>query len=112
VCNQDLVKLTLQNLVSDYHSLKRPEETERWFRKYASQYEPIGYEWDSEGDRRNAVGDHTGAAEAYEKAAGLLPAYQYDYCYAILSIGYKTPKTRKVSFEMGSSVLSRCKKHE
>lgn len=82
VCNQDLGKQSLQNLVSDYAALKKPDEAERWFRKYASKYQPQAYEWDSEGDRRDSAGDRAGAAAAYEAAAGSSPYYLYDYCYA------------------------------
>jgi lipopolysaccharide biosynthesis regulator YciM len=82
ICGEDLVVRAYRNLIYEYDKTKRPEDAEKWFKRYASLYEPLAYEWDSEGDRRDAVNDHTNAANAYEKAADSSSYYSYDYCYA------------------------------
>lgn len=92
VCGVDLKMSAFQDLISEAASAKRPDDAERWFRKYASVYDPSAYEWDSEGDRRNAVQDYLNAADAYEKAAGANDYYSYDYCYATVN-RYAEPTT-------------------
>jgi hypothetical protein len=82
LCGDDLAKLAISNLIYENDSAKRPEDAEKWFKRYASLYEPNAYEWDSEGDRRIGVNDYVKAAEAYEKAATSSSYYGYDYCYA------------------------------
>src|ERR1017187_5160649 len=82
VCGIDLVQPTLRNLINESVSAKRPDEAEKWFRRFASQYTPTAYDWDSEGDRRNSANDATLAALAYENAAAGLDYYGYDYCFA------------------------------
>ncbi len=91
-CGQDLAKLALQNLVQEYAALKKPDESERWFRKYSSQYEPAGFEWDEEGDRRADANDYTTAATAYESAATANSYYLYDLCYAARSHYIQAPQ--------------------
>ncbi len=82
LCGNDLAKQAISNLIYENHNAKRPDDAEKWFRRYASLYEPAAYEWDSEGDRRASANDHAGAAGAYEKAAAGSSYYGYDYCYA------------------------------
>jgi hypothetical protein len=82
ICGNDLTMQALSNLIYENDSAKRPDDAEKWFRRYASIHEPSAYEWDSEGDRRNAVNDHINSANAYEKAADSSSYYSYDYCYA------------------------------
>lgn len=82
ICGNDLTVQALSNLIYENDSAKRPDDAEKWFRRYASIHEPSAYEWDSEGDRRNAVNDHINSASAYEKAADSSSYYSYDYCYA------------------------------
>ncbi len=82
LCGNDLAKLAITSLIYENDSAKRPDDAEKWFRRYASLYEPAAYEWDSEGDRRASANDHAGAAGAYEKAAAGSSYYGYDYCFA------------------------------
>jgi hypothetical protein len=82
VCGADLVQLTFRNLISDTTQAKKPEEAEKWFRQYAAKYQPTGYDWDSEGDRREAAKDFSAAADAYERAAAGGDYYAYDACFA------------------------------
>jgi len=81
-CGTDIVMQALRSLVSSNAQAKRPAEAEKWFRTYAAKYQPTAWEWDQEGDRRNAANDPTGTASAYEGAATASTAYAYDYCYA------------------------------
>jgi tetratricopeptide (TPR) repeat protein len=81
-CGNDLSNQALQALIYENDNAKRPDEAERWFRRYAALHEPGPYEWDSEGDRRAAVSDVAGTVDAYEKAASGSAYYAYDYCYA------------------------------
>lgn len=82
ICGADLPLRAYRSLISEYSQLDNGEAAEKWFRLYASKYEPNPYEWDQEGDRRSAANDLQGAADAYERAASGAPAYDYDYCYA------------------------------
>jgi serine protease Do len=82
LCGIDLAKQAINNLIYENDSAKRPDDAEKWFRRYASLYEPAGYEWDSEGDRRVSANDYANAAAAYEKAAAASGYFGYDYCYA------------------------------
>jgi hypothetical protein len=83
ICETDLVRAAIQKLVDENDKAKRPEDAEKWFRRYSAQYQPSPYEWDSEGDRRASAHDSSGAADAYERAAkGSPDVYGYDYCYA------------------------------
>ncbi len=91
-CDQDLTKLSLQSLVQEYVVLKKPDESEKWFRKYSSLYEPAGYEWDAEGDRRADANDFATAAIAYESAAKASAYYLYDLCYAARSHYLQVPE--------------------
>ena len=81
VCGEDLVARTLRNLIYENNNATRPDDAERWFKHFASIYEPEAYEWDAEGDRRDSAGDYLSSAQAYEKAAAN-SYYSYDYCYA------------------------------
>jgi hypothetical protein len=81
VCGNDLSLDAYRAVISESNSSKRPDDAEKWFRKYAGRYDPTFYDWDSEGDRRADVFDHRNAADAYERAADS-SAYGYDYCYA------------------------------
>jgi tetratricopeptide (TPR) repeat protein len=82
ICGVDLAEQTFRNLISESVSAVRPEDAERWFRRFASLYQPGPYDWDSEGDRRAAANDHMLAADAYEKAAAGSEYLSYDYCFA------------------------------
>ncbi len=82
VCGNDLTQRAYRSLITETSAANEPEESEKWFRKYASHYTPTPYEWDSEGDRRADKSDTKSAAEAYEKAASGDNDYAYDYCYA------------------------------
>ena len=82
LCGNDLAKQAISNLIYENDSAKRPDDAEKWFRRYASLYEPAAYEWDSEGDRRASANDYASAAVAYEKAAAGSSYYGYDYCFA------------------------------
>lgn len=82
LCGNDLAKQAISSLIYENDNARRPDDAEKWFRRYASLYEPAAYEWDSEGDRRASANDHAGAAGAYEKAAAGSNYYGYDYCYA------------------------------
>jgi hypothetical protein len=82
LCGNDLAKLAISDLIYENDSAKRPDDAEKWFRRYASLYGPESYEWDSEGDRRASANDLATAAGAYEKAAAGSSYYGYDYCYA------------------------------
>ena len=85
VCGVDLSVSALQDLILEANSAHKPDDAERWFRKYASIHEPAPYERDSEGDRRNAVRDFLGAGDSYEKAAVASNYYGYDYCFAAVN---------------------------
>jgi serine protease Do len=82
LCGNDLAKQAINSLIYENDNAKRPDDAEKWFRRYASLSEPTAYEWDSEGDRRASANDYASAAEAYEKAAAGSSYYGYDYCYA------------------------------
>jgi hypothetical protein len=82
LCGNDLAKQAINSLIYENDNAKRPDDAEKWFRRYASLYEPAAYEWDSEGDRRASANDYASAAGAYEKAAAGSSYYGYDYCYA------------------------------
>ena len=82
ICGNDLTEETYRDLVLESAKAVRPEDAERWFRRFASLYRPTPYDWDSEGDRRAAAKDHMLAADAYEKAAMQSDTYSYDYCFA------------------------------
>ena len=83
VCGTDLSQAAYRAVISESDSAKRPDDAEKWFRRYATRYNPTLYDWDSEGDRRANVFDYRNAADAYEKAAAdTSDAYGYDYCYA------------------------------
>jgi S1-C subfamily serine protease len=82
VCDADLVQTAFGNLITENTKAKRPEEAEGWFRRYAARYKPTGYDWDSEGDRREEAKDFPAAADAYERAAADGDYYQYDNCFA------------------------------
>jgi hypothetical protein len=82
ICGNDLAQQALRNLIYESDNAKRPDDAEKWFRRYASLYEPSPYEWDSEGDRRSVARDFAKSSNAYEKAANSNNYYGYDYCYA------------------------------
>jgi tetratricopeptide (TPR) repeat protein len=92
ICELDLTRSTLRQLINENYELKRSDESEKWFKRLATEYEPSAWEWDSEGDRRHAVEDYRGAEVAYENAAGADKAYVYDYCYAATN-SYLQPVT-------------------
>jgi hypothetical protein len=83
ICDNDLAKQALSNLIYENDSAKRPDDAERSFRRYANLYDLDPYEWESEGDRRATANDFATAAGAYEKAAmGSNKYYGYDFCFA------------------------------
>ena len=82
VCGSDLTSAAYAHLIAESNSLARPVETEKWFRRYAADFEPTAYQWDNEGDRRWAANDYSAAADAYERAAGAEPSLSYDLCFA------------------------------
>lgn len=82
ICDVDLVRVAFRNLIDDTSKAKKPDDAERWFRQYAAKYEPTGYDWDSEGDRRAEAKDFSASADAYERAAALENYFLYDYCFA------------------------------
>lgn len=82
VCGNDLTQSAYRQLIVASAESKQPEAAEKWFRRYAADYSPEAYEWDSEGDRRSAARDYRNAADAYEKAAEN-NYYAYDSCYAV-----------------------------
>jgi tetratricopeptide (TPR) repeat protein len=90
VCGVDLAAQAISNLIYENASAKRPDDAERWFRRYASLYEPSAYDWDKEGDRRIAANDYPIGASAYEKAANISNYYNYDYCYAASNLSLAT----------------------
>jgi len=92
VCGDDLTVKALRDLISESENAKRHDDAEKWFRRYASLYEPSSYEWDAEGDRRNAARDPSRAAESYEKAATGSDYYSYDFCFAAVE-RYAEPLT-------------------
>lgn len=94
ICGNDLAVQALSSLIYENDNAKRPEDAEKWFRRYASIHEPAAYEWDSEGDRRTDAKDYANAANAYEKAAESNSYYGYDYCYAARA-NYLLPVTNE-----------------
>jgi tetratricopeptide (TPR) repeat protein len=96
ICGNDLTLQALRNLIYENDNAKRPDDAEKWFRRYASIHEPAAYEWDSEGDRRVTVKDYANAAIAYDKAANGSSYYGYDYCYAA-RYSYLQPVTNEDS---------------
>jgi hypothetical protein len=84
VCGVDLTEKALRDLIDESANANRAEEAESWFRRFASQYTPSPFDWDSEGDRRSSANDFATSAEAYEKAADGYAYYGYDYCYAVI----------------------------
>jgi tetratricopeptide (TPR) repeat protein len=82
VCGTNLRQDIFQNIITDLQSLKMADETEMWFRKYASEFTPYPADWDAEGDRRDAAKDYKQAASAYETAAASANYYLIDYCWA------------------------------
>jgi len=82
LCGNDLTQNAIRSLIKETDRASKPAEAERWFRRYLTLYQPLPYEWDAEGDRRNANNDSRGAADAYERAAESLKSYGYDFCYA------------------------------
>ncbi len=57
-CGNDLRMIAMRDLISEEDSLKRSGDAEAWFRKFALIYSPTAFDWDSEGDRRDAVQDY------------------------------------------------------
>jgi tetratricopeptide (TPR) repeat protein len=94
ICGNDLAEQALRDLIYENDKAKRPDDAERWFRRFAGLYEPEAYEWDSEGDRRANANDYANAAGAYEKAAERSNYYGYDYCYAARA-NYLQPVTNE-----------------
>ena len=82
ICDDDLTKISYAALITEADKLKRPDDAERWFRRYAQLYTPLAYEWDAEGDRRSNAPEPSASADAYENAARDGMYYSYDYCYA------------------------------
>jgi len=84
ICGTDLTYASLRSLISDSENLGKSTDAELWFRRFASDYAPSPYDWDSEGDRRAKVKDYAVTADAYERAAsdGTFPA---DSCYAAIN---------------------------
>ena len=81
-CGNDLRMIAMRDLISEENSLKRPGDAETWFRKFALIYSPSAFDWDSEGNRRDAVQDYTSAADANERAAAAADSLSIDYCWA------------------------------
>lgn len=89
-CGNDLAEPAIKRLIDESESIKRPDESEKWFRYFASHYEPSNYDWDQEGDRRSSANDLETAALAYERAANGNSWYSYDYCFASAHHFYAT----------------------
>lgn len=83
ICGADLALMAYRDLIYDNATLGRQDDAEKWFRLFASQYDPTAFDWDAEGDRRYSVRDLRNSADAYEKAAQTSSSYGYDYCYAV-----------------------------
>jgi S1-C subfamily serine protease len=92
ICGDDLTERSVRSLIWDTSQANMPAESEKWFNRLASQYEPTAFDWDSEGDRMSAARDHAGAGNAYEKAAQMSTYLGYDYCYAANDRYLQTPK--------------------
>jgi hypothetical protein len=82
VCATDLKKGIYQDLIFETDKLGRQAEAEKWFRQFASRYQPSAFDWDSEGNRRDTVQDYVGAADANERAAAASDYLSIDYCWA------------------------------
>jgi tetratricopeptide (TPR) repeat protein len=84
ICGTDLTYASLRSLITDSDNLGKNADAELWFRRFASDYAPSPYDWDSEGDRGAKVKDYAVTADAYERAAsdGTFPA---DSCYAAIN---------------------------
>ena len=82
-CGTDLREKVLRDLIVETDKLKRPVETEKWFQRFALEYHPSAWDWDSEGDRRDLVGDHANAARSYDNAAIGDDNLAIDYCWAV-----------------------------
>ena len=82
VCGDDLAESAYRSLIADTNRMGSAGESEKWFRRYASLYEPPPYQWDLEGDRRDSAHDYATSADAYERAAKGSTYYAYDFCYA------------------------------
>ncbi len=91
VCGNDIAEQAISNLIYENDRAKKPDDAERWFKKYVGLSAPSAYEWDSEGDRRRAVNDFVGSVSAYENAAKTGTYYNYDYCYAAIDNYLKNP---------------------
>lgn len=82
VCGAELADEIYRDLISDNDHLGRPAEAEKWFRRLAADQKATAWDWDSEGDRRDAAGDLSRAADAYENAANANQYLSIDYCWA------------------------------
>lgn len=82
VCGDELRSDSYLQLISLYDSEKKPDAAERWFRRYAVDYQVSAYQWDEEGDRRAKALDYLNAADAYERAASSTDSLAYDSCFA------------------------------
>ena len=82
VCGIDIKRDIYLDLISENAKVRRPVEAERWFRRYAAEYKPSSWDWDSEGDRLDEAKDHLLAADAYERAAGEGDYLAIDFCWA------------------------------
>ena len=92
LCGSDLTELAVRHLIWSTSQANMPAETEKWFNRLLSQYQPTAFDWDSEGDRMTNIRDYTGAGNAYEKAAQLAEYLGYDYCYAANDRYLQTPR--------------------
>ena len=82
VCGLDLRSDIYRDLVFVADKLGRAPEAENWFRRLASEYTPSEWDWDEEGDRRDAAKDYAAAADANERAASANENLSIDYCWA------------------------------
>lgn len=89
ICGQDLRQSAYLDLVDEADKSGQPDQSEEWFKQYASRYQPAAFQWDAEGDRRWKSQDFATSAIAYEHAASIDKAYDYDYCYAAVAHDFK-----------------------
>jgi tetratricopeptide (TPR) repeat protein len=105
LCDTDLTELAVRNLIWDTSQANTPAETEEWFNRLATQYEPNAFDWDSEGDRRAATRDFAAAGNAYEKAAQMASYLGYDYCFAANDRYLQTPRAADSALADGRSCV-------
>lgn len=105
LCGSDLTELAVRHLIWSTSQANMPAETEKWFNRLVSQYQPTAFDWDSEGDRRGGASDPAEAASAYEKAAAASAYFGYDYCFAANYREFQTPKDQDAVLADGRSCV-------